>query len=273
MKINHPDLIQALAARYVTGTQRGPARQRMADLARQRSDIAGAIAQWQKRLQPLSEGLAPVAPPARVWRRIEARLDGETVAAVAAGPATPLTRALEGARQGWQRLWVGAVGGVFAAGLAALLVWPGTGVLPNGKAGADEATLASAPQVVAVIGSETRDQLMVASLNARHTELWITPMQVSDAVRDQLAKERSLELWAIGASGKPRSLGLIKVQGLTRVPLGAAQQLDLSLLAVSLEPAGGSLTGQPTGPVLYTGQWQPPAVQSEPAPSRSSRSL
>ncbi|MNH30922.1 Anti-sigma-K factor rskA [compost metagenome] len=40
---------------------------------------------------------------------------------------------------------------------------------------------------------------------------------------------RSLELWAIPADGKPIAL------------------------AVSLEPKGGSPTGQPTGPVLYQG--------------------
>ncbi|MEJ7137009.1 anti-sigma factor [Amphibiibacter pelophylacis] len=264
MKYDNPDLIQALAARYVTGTLRGAARQRWADLLRQRSDIAQTVAEWQRRLQPLSDSLTPVAPPARVWRRIEARLEGESASASA---ATPLVRAADSVRQGWQRLWVGALGGMMAAGLAALLVWPAG---PQQGAGGDRLAAASPPQVVAVIGSENRDQVLVASIDSQQHELWITPMQVSAQVREQLAQSRSLELWAIGASGQPRSLGLIHAQELTRVPLGTAQQLDLNILAVSLEPAGGSPTGQPTGPVLYTGEWHRPATQ--PADAKAPRS-
>jgi anti-sigma-K factor RskA len=57
--------------------------------------------------------------------------------------------------------------------------------------------------------------------------------------------------------GAPRSLGLIPASGVERValpaPAGTALQ-NISNLAVSLEPAGGSTTGAPTGPVLYTGR-------------------
>jgi anti-sigma-K factor RskA len=44
---------------------------------------------------------------------------------------------------------------------------------------------------------------------------------------------------------------------LVRVPLTAPSGVALAeipALAVSLEPAGGSPTGQPTGPVLYSGR-------------------
>jgi anti-sigma-K factor RskA len=57
----------------------------------------------------------------------------------------------------------------------------------------------------------------------------------------------------------PRSLGLIPASGIGRVrlpvPAGTALQ-NIPALAVSLEPAGGSPTGLPTGPVLYTGAVQ-----------------
>ena len=67
---------------------------------------------------------------------------------------------------------------------------------------------------------------------------------------------RSLELWAIPVEGKPVSLGLIPRDGDGRIVLSQSQQQLIRIpvvLAVSLEPQGGSPTGQPTGPVLYQG--------------------
>ncbi|MDE2037235.1 MAG: anti-sigma factor, partial [Pseudomonas sp.] len=64
-------------------------------------------------------------------------------------------------------------------------------------------------------------------------------------------------LWAIPAGGKPISLGLLPVSGNGRIQLSKEHQALLTApltLAVSLEPQGGSPTGQPTGPVLYQGQ-------------------
>jgi anti-sigma-K factor RskA len=58
------------------------------------------------------------------------------------------------------------------------------------------------------------------------------------------------ELWLIAGDAAPVSLGLIGGDATTlTMPAPAAGVI----LAVSLEPAGGSPTGQPTGPVLVTG--------------------
>jgi anti-sigma-K factor RskA len=76
---------------------------------------------------------------------------------------------------------------------------------------------------------------------------------------------RSYELWLIaGRSTPPRSLGVVGSDEFTERPLPA--NIDLETLrsatyAVSLEPAGGSPSGTPTGPVLFTGK----AVDSLPA--------
>jgi anti-sigma-K factor RskA len=66
---------------------------------------------------------------------------------------------------------------------------------------------------------------------------------------------RSLELWALPRGAQPRSLGLVSDQkAILRLAAAADQSLgDVPALAVSLEPQGGSPTGQPTGPVLYMG--------------------
>jgi len=62
--------------------------------------------------------------------------------------------------------------------------------------------------------------------------------------------DKDLELWALAQGEmRPRSLGILPPSG---------RQLTAKLtpntqLLVSLEPKGGSPTGQPTGPVLYGG--------------------
>ena len=53
----------------------------------------------------------------------------------------------------------------------------------------------------------------------------------------------------------PVSLGLLPVEGRTKRDLTSAQQMALvnsAQVAVSIEPDGGSPTGLPTGPVVYT---------------------
>ena len=67
-----------------------------------------------------------------------------------------------------------------------------------------------------------------------------------------MAAGRTLELWALPPGQPPRSLGLLAMQGVTTLswPAGLA---GVQQLAVSLEPPGGSPTGQPTGPVVLSG--------------------
>jgi anti-sigma-K factor RskA len=71
--------------------------------------------------------------------------------------------------------------------------------------------------------------------------------------------DKTLEVWLVPPDGTPRSLGLLpSVEGGTTVALNLPQEtaeaLATSTLAVSLEPSGGSTTGLPTGPVLFSGE-------------------
>ena len=66
---------------------------------------------------------------------------------------------------------------------------------------------------------------------------------------------RSLELWALPRGAQPKSLGVLAGarSDLKLVAVADRSLGDVPALAISLEPPGGSPTGQPTGPVLYTG--------------------
>jgi anti-sigma-K factor RskA len=74
--------------------------------------------------------------------------------------------------------------------------------------------------------------------------------------------DKTLEVWLVPPDGTPRSLGLLpSAEGGTTValklPQETAEALVTSKLAVSLEPSGGSTTGLPTGPVLFSGEVLP----------------
>lgn len=74
MKYDNPELIDQLAASYVLGTLRGPARRRFKRLATESDSVQQAIWYWEKKLLPLSESASTLVPPKSVWAGIEARL-------------------------------------------------------------------------------------------------------------------------------------------------------------------------------------------------------
>ena len=68
------------------------------------------------------------------------------------------------------------------------------------------------------------------------------------------------ELWFIVEGGRPRSLGVMPASGRMHAQLAAEIAAALrqgTVLAISVEPAGGSPTGQPTGPVIASGALLP----------------
>jgi anti-sigma-K factor RskA len=107
---------------------------------------------------------------------------------------------------------------------------------------------------VAVLASSDAKAALVAS--ADRFGRYLTVKAIS---RIDVPADRSLELWMLPGTGSPRSLGTFDASVATRVALsGEADEAlrNIPALAVSLEQRGGSPTGQPTGPVLYTGPVQ-----------------
>jgi anti-sigma-K factor RskA len=90
----------------------------------------------------------------------------------------------------------------------------------------------------------------VASLSPDGRALVLRP--INDLA---LTPGRALELWAVPPQGAPRSLGLVRESGATTV-LRTQLLRDTAAFAVSIEPAGGSTTGAPTGPIVSVGKLQ-----------------
>jgi anti-sigma-K factor RskA len=237
MDYSRRDRADRLAAEYALGTLRGPARRRFEALLPAHPALRQALADWQHRLQPLATGVAETLPPPQVWQRIEARLFGSGAVAAAAAAA-----AAAGVPW-WQKLalWRGLTGLATAAALALLVV------------GSQE-PVAQAPVVIVLNANPDAAAALnasfVASISADGRALVLRPIQVQS-----LQPGRALELWAVPPQGAPRSLGLVQAEGATTL-LRAQLLRDTAALAVSLEPAGGSPTGAPSGPVVSVGKLQ-----------------
>jgi anti-sigma-K factor RskA len=209
-----------VALGVLAGAERTAAERRM---ARDRG-FALMVSTWEERLAPWAVEIAEVPAPLAVWDRIAATLPAE--APKSAG--------------WWQNIafWRGlslATGALAAACLGALIY---LGNAPQ-----------QAPLSAGIDGGGHRH--FVATIDTSRGRIAVVPAAYSaDATREP-------ELWLIPADGKPRPLGMLRADRAVTIAIPpdlAALTVSNAVLAVSLEPPGGSPTGQPTGPVIATGK-------------------
>nr|WP_245443056.1 anti-sigma factor [Methylobacterium terrae] len=218
------------AAEYVLGTLSAAEREAY------RRDRAGSPAlraaerAWEARLAPLAGAVPEAAPPPGAWAGIAARLPGETPRAAA--PVVDLRPAL----RRWRRAAYAA--GALAAGLALFIAVERLAPRPDPA------------QYLAVVNRGGELPALVVRVDPRAGTVQVR------ALAAEAPRERSLELWVVPASGAPRSLGLVQSAAGTRLPLPAGDRalLDGASLAVTVEPPGGSPSGAPTGPAVYSGR-------------------
>lgn len=225
---NEP-LRERLAAEYVLGTLRGRARRRFEGLMHDDAALRRTVREWNGRLGAMAEFVPAVAPRASVWRGVEARLGWRTE-----------TPGWQFWRRGSLALWrtLGLASSALAASLlvAMLLVRPDTPV---------------ASDIASLTDEQSRPTLVVTADRERAR---MTVKMVADV---PLTAGQALQLWAVPRAGKPRSLGVLGAGRELSLPLPAnAIGADVAVLAVSLEPRGGSPDPDgPSGPILYKGPW------------------
>lgn len=219
--------IDQLAAEYVLGTLDPDAERALMALADRDPAVARLIADWQRRLAPLSLLAPPAEPPADLWARIESAM-GPVPWPKSVAPKGSLTRAWESVS-----LWrFAALSGLAAA--AALAAFMFLRPPPAGPVAA----------LVPIGGAAA------AFVAERQPDGTIRVYQLEPVT---VAQGKDLQLWALppGAT-RPVSLGVLAAAR-TTAPTPAPAPAAGTQLLVSLEPRGGSPTGQPTGPVLYGG--------------------
>jgi anti-sigma-K factor RskA len=229
-----------IAAEYVLGVL--DAAERAAAQRRITADIPFArdVERWTAILTPMAWAIPAVTPPVRLWSRIERAINAETTAG--RGSAEVIDLGLRRSLALWRTAAASAA--AIAAVLLATVMWPRAPVVaPHPVL---EAQLQ--PLLVARLQTTTHGPTFVASLDRNTRELVITP-----AISRPVAG-RTPQLWLIPTGGKPISMGLVSFSQPIRLAatssIGIAGRLTL---AVSIEPLGGSRTGQPTGPVVASG--------------------
>ncbi|MGC5699592.1 anti-sigma factor [Pseudomonas sp. NFXW11] len=219
MNYQTPERRRALAADYAIGLMQGAARRRFEALLLDDAALREELAQWQESLASLTAALPEHEVPEHVWQGIQARIEPQVLHVPRKHPL-------------WLRLRL-------ALATCAVLATLYFGFLHQSDNVRYSATLLSASQEPAL------------RIQAHAQYLQVEPLALAS-----IGLDRSLELWAIPADGKPISLGVVPLGGKGKINLSQVQRalLDTPIaLAVSLEPHGGSPTGQPTGPVLYQG--------------------
>ncbi len=241
-----PELQDRLAAEFVLGTLRGRARLRFQSWMREDAALRRTVNEWEERLAPMALAVREVQPPKRVWKNIEARI-AATPAAGARGnkPATPGL---------WESLAFWRGWGLVTSGLAAsLIVAMALGSRAPAPALPSVPSASMQPSYIATLEDQNRRVVFVAYAARVSDELWVKRIGMQP-IRD----DQSYELWALPpkAGEAPKSLGVIPASDKGTIKLAAVADKTLSdvpKLAISLEPAGGSKTGLPTGPVMYVG--------------------
>jgi anti-sigma-K factor RskA len=216
-----------IAAEYVLGVLGAEERREIERRLPREAALAGEVAFWEERLGVLADAVAPVAPPQQTWSQIEAAIQSPQAAR-----QTSL----------WQSLtfWrgFGIASATLAAASIAALVY--IGIVPASRTSL-MATLAGTSGQPNVVATVTGNNLLVVPASLLTND------------------PRAIELWLIlpGPDQRPHSLGLIEPGQAMRLeipPHLAARLTPEAALAISLEPPGGSPTGQPTGPVIASGK-------------------
>jgi anti-sigma-K factor RskA len=227
MKYDSPELREQLAAEYLLGTMPVLVRRRFQRLLATDPQLRQVVEDWTARFEPLDHAAAAQEPPERIWRAIERQL--------------ALPPAATEARPGWfdsLALWRGAA---FASAAIATIAIIDVAVRPP----------PIPTNVVAILSDDQGEPGWIAESGGGGDEVAVAPIRkvVVDAAH-------AFELWAI-AGGQPQPLGLLPSEPSHKLMVQASLLPTSGVLAVSIEPAGGSPTGLPTGPVRYKGKLLP----------------
>jgi len=245
---------EGFAAEYALGTLDADERAQADALLLLDPEFTAEVRRWERKLGELNVLVAPVEPPALVWERITAGLPEAgprepmrlpDVAVPAAGAAGADIIDLTQRMRRWRGLTV--MTGALAACLVGLVVARDyrPDLLPAGL----RPKLAPAAQYVAVFQKDEQSPAFLMSVDI--DKRMVTVRQVAA----EKHPDKTYQLWIATQPGTaPQSLGLIEKEGFTVKATLAAYEprvINEATFGISLEPEGGSPTGQPTSPAIH----------------------
>ncbi|MBP54274.1 anti-sigma factor [Marinobacter sp.] len=246
------DDLDMLAAEFVLGTL--DARERAAVAVRRQSepDLDEMITAWERRLSALADEVTPVTPDPELYQQIEQHIDAlETRLAGADTDSHDKSNvvSLHKRLRRWQ--WSTALASAAAMVLVAVLIFqPAPEQRPQ--------------SFVAVFQQNDQQPAFMLSVDLNNRQMQIRP------VTAEPMQGKSYQMWikADSLGPNPRSLGVLSDN--FELERAALHDYDPELLkeatfGISVEPEGGSPTGQPTGPAIHGYLY--PVADEAPGPS------
>lgn len=223
MSLTEDDI--ALAGEYVLGLLDLATHAAVSARIATDTEFAAEVTAWEERLLPML-GAQDTPAPDHIWPAIAAAL-----------PAVSTEQDNEGGKL-W--LWRAVAGfSSMAALILAVILWQQPAPPP-----------AEPAPMVAALGSDTGKASMTIQYNAKRGEMLLTPVSLDTG-------KLYPELWVVPADGQARSLGLIRGDGPSQVPVTAEMRQYMSegaTLAITPEPQGGAPGGKATGPIIAAGK-------------------
>lgn len=221
------------AGLYVLGLLRGEERREFEAEMAVDPLLAFEVAAWEERLLPLALSVEPVQPGEGVWGTIERAVAPRPARAASAAPAVSGLRA-------W--LWDN------------LVVWRAVGAMG-----------VAAAIILAVLPRTAPTTSMIAVLSTASGPVFTVSMRpdgrmdISSVGHMAPPPGKVWQLWAVMKGHKPMSLGIMH-RGNMVLPAGdmpAHMRKARPMIAATVEPPGGSPTGRPDMPIVFSGQLLP----------------
>lgn len=251
-----------LAGEYVAGLLEGAGETAFEARLAGEPALAAAVARWRVRFAEIDESAAPVVPDAAFWQRIETALatapdlPPQTAAATATVTDSRADIVTTAPRQpGARPSAVPPHTGGLAAWWHSLTLWRGFAAVATAAAivlavGLGRLALAPPPPTyIAVLVAETGEIGAVVNVFADGTAELLPLENVP------VPSGRALEVWTKWSDERgPVSIGLLDRPRTVRLSTGGLPETrPEQLFEITLEPATGSPTGRPTGPILFKG--------------------
>lgn len=241
--------IDGLAAEYVLGSLSLAERKEVE--VRRKTDVAlsEAVAAWERRLAPLNDLVPDIQPPPNLFAGL--------LALISRVPGRPARSAevitLHRSARRWRGVAVGT--SLLAACLALVVGWflylqsaaPTTLVAELYRAAAN------------TTADEITKPAFVVTVDLKGCNVSVRP------VTARPRPGQMYQLWVVRQGATPSSLGLIARSEVTTLPCSQAYPpgaLMNAMLAVSVEPEGGSTTGAPTSSFTFVGKLLAPQTTS-----------
>jgi anti-sigma-K factor RskA len=232
------DDLDMLAAEFVLGTL--DARERATVVMRRQSepDLDEMIVAWERRLAALADEVTPVTPDPDLYQRIKQQIDAIEARQTGASndnEGNSNVISLRKRLRRWQ--WSTALASAAAIVLVTVLTFQ-----PAPEQG---------PQsFVAVFQQNDQQPAFMLSVDLTNRQMQIRP------VTAEPMQGKSYQMWikADSLGPNPRSLGVLDDN--LKLDRAALRDYDPELLkeatfGISVEPEGGSPTGQPSGPAIH----------------------